>query len=99
MIILIGIFIVTFCVFGGFICGGGHLLVVSHPNEPIIMGGGALGTMVIMSPRKVLMDIIKGLKTCMKGGPHNRAAYEDLFKVPYELFQTGRREGMIALEQ
>ena len=37
--------------------------------------------------------------TCMKGAPHNRAAYEDLLKVLYELFLIGRRNGMIALEE
>jgi chemotaxis protein MotA len=99
MIIIVGILIVCVCVFGGFIFGGGHLLVLIHPNELIIIGGGALGALVIMSPRKVLMDIFKGLMTCLKGAPHNRAAYEDLLKVLYELFLIGRRNGMIALEE
>lgn len=99
MIIFIGIFIVVVCVFGGFIFGGGHLLVLIHPNELIIIGGGAMGALVIMSPRKVLVGIVKGLTTCVKGSPYNRAAYDELFKLLYELFLTGRREGMIALEQ
>jgi chemotaxis protein MotA len=99
MIIIVGILIVVICVFGGFVFGGGHLLVLIHPNELIIIGGGALGALVIMSPRKVLVDIVRGLATCLKGAPHNRAAYEDLFKVLYELFLTGRRNGMIALEE
>ena len=99
MIIIVGVLIVVICVFGGFVFGGGHLLVLVHPNELIIIGGGALGALVIMSPRKVLVDIVRGLATCMKGAPHNRAAYEDLFKVLYELFLTGRRNGMIALEE
>ncbi len=99
MIIIIGIIIVVVCVFGGFVFGGGHLLVLIHPNELIIIGGGAMGALVIMSPRKVLMEIVKGLTTCMKGAPHNRAAYEELLKVLYELFLIGRRNGMIALEE
>src|SRR5580698_6740632 len=99
MIIIVGIVIVTVCVFGGFIFGGGHLLVLVHPNELIIIGGGALGALIIMSPRKVLMDIAKGLMTCIKGAPYSRAAYEDLLKVLYELFLIGRRNGMIALEE
>jgi chemotaxis protein MotA len=99
MIIVVGIVIVVICVFGGFVIGGGHLLVLMHPNELLIIGGGALGALLIMSPRKVLMDIIKGLMICLKGAPHNRAAYEDLLKVLYELFLLGRRSGMIALEE
>jgi chemotaxis protein MotA len=99
MIIIVGTLIVCTCVFGGFVIGGGNLLALVHPNEFIIIGGGALGSLVIMSPRKVLMDIFKGVMTCMKGAPHNRAAYEDLLKVLYELFLIGRRNGMIALEE
>src|SRR5580692_3717481 len=99
MIIIVGIVIVCACVFGGFVFGGGHLMVLIHPNELIIIGGGAMGALIIMSPRKVLMDICKGLMMCLKGAPHNRAAYEDLLKVLYELFLIGRRNGMIALEE
>lgn len=99
MIIIVGISIVLICVLGGFVFGGGHLPVLIHPNELIIIGGGAIGALVIMSPRKVLLDIFKGLMTCIRGTPHNRAAYEDLLKVLYELFLIGRRNGMIALEE
>jgi chemotaxis protein MotA len=99
MIIVVGIVIVLVCVFGGFVIGGGHLLVLLHPNELLIIGGGAMGALLIMSPRKVLMDIVKGLTVCLKGAPHNRTAYEDLLKVLYELFLLGRRSGMIALEE
>src|ERR1700744_2044657 len=99
MIVIVGILIVCFCVFGGFVFGGGHLLVLVHPNELLIIGGGAAGALVIMSPKKVLMEIVTGLNLCMKGAPHNRPAYEDLLKLLYELFLLGRRSGMIALEE
>jgi chemotaxis protein MotA len=99
MIILIGAIIVLLSVFGGFMWGGGHLIVLLHFNELLIIGGAAAGALVIMSPRKVLVDIGKGLITCLKGAPHNREAYEELLKVLYELFLLGRRNGMIALEE
>jgi len=101
MIIIIGSLIVVICVFGGFIMEGGKMVVLIHAfvNEILIIGGGAVGGLIIMSPKKVLMDIGKGLILCLKGTPHNRAAYEDLLKVLYELFLLGRRNGMIALEE
>jgi len=52
-----------------------------------------------MSPKKVLVDIVRGLGASLKGAPHNRSSYEDLLKVLYELFLLGRRNGMIALEE
>jgi chemotaxis protein MotA len=99
MIIIIGTLVVIFCVFGGFVIGGGHLLVLVHPNELLIIGGGALGALLIMSPIKVLKEIVGGMSLCLKGAPHSRAAYEELLKVLYELFMLGRRSGMIALEE
>jgi chemotaxis protein MotA len=99
MILLFGILMVVLCVFGGFMWGGGNLLVLVHPNELLIIGGGALGALIVMAPRKVLQDILKGLLVCLKGAPYNRAAYEDLLRVLYELFLLGRRNGMIALEE
>lgn len=99
MIIIIGSVIVTLCVIGGFMMGGGHVGALWHPNELIIIGGGALGALIIMSPRKVLVDMVKGLLVCLKGAPHSRASYDELLKVLYELFLIGRRNGMIALEE
>jgi chemotaxis protein MotA len=99
MIIVIGALVVVCCVFGGFAWGGGHLGALLHFNELLIIGGGALGALVIMSPRKVLIDLVKGLVDSLKGAPYNRAAYDELLKVLFELFMLGRRNGMIALEE
>jgi chemotaxis protein MotA len=99
MIIAIGFIVVLLCVFGGFVMGGGHLLVLVHVNEFLIIAGGAFGALIVMAPKKVLMDIVKGILTSLKGAPYNRGAYEDLLRVLYELFLLGRRNGMIALEE
>ena len=101
MIILFGAMMVVLCVFGGFVLEGGHIAVLLEAlvNEVLIIAGGALGARIIMAPKRVLLDIIKGLIASLKGAPHNRASYEDLLKVLYELFLLGRRNGMIALEE
>ena len=99
MIIFIGAFVVVCCVFGGFAWGGGHLGALLHLNELLIIGGGALGALVIMSPRKVLVDLGRSIIDSLKGAPYSRASYDDLLKVLFELFMLGRRNGMIALEE
>ena len=101
MILIVGAIIVTVCVFGGFMLEGGEMKVIIHAtvNEMMIIVGGAVGSMIIMAPKKILIDIGKGIGACLKGAPHNRASYEDLLKVLYELFLLGRRNGMIALEE
>lgn len=99
MIIIFGALVVFLCVFGGFAWGGGHLGALIHPNELLIIAGGAFGALIIMSPRKVLLDMTKGLLHALKGAPYNRASYDELLKVLFELFMLGRRNGMIALEE
>jgi chemotaxis protein MotA len=99
MIILIGAFIVVASVIGGFVMGGGHIGALMHLSELIVIGGAALGALIIMSPKKVLIDMVKMLVAALKGAPHNREAYQELLKALYELFMLGRRNGMIALEE
>ncbi len=101
MIIIIGFVVVTVCVFGGFMLEGGDIKVLlgAFVNEVMIIAGGSIGALIVMSPKKVLMDIVKGVMTSLKGAPHGKGAYEDLLKVLYELFLLGRRNGMIALEE
>ena len=101
MIIIIGAITVILCVFGGFMLEKGNIWVILDAlmNEVIIIAGGAAGSLIIMAPKKVLMDIVRNLLLCLKGTPYKRESYDDLLKVLYELFLLGRRNGMIALEE
>lgn len=99
MIIIVGALIVLGSVLGGFIMAGGHVGALMHISEFIIIGGAALGSLIIMSPKKVLVDLAHCCISAFKGAPYSRTSYEDLFKVLYELFMIGRRNGMIALEE
>jgi len=99
MTIIIGGIIVIVCVLGGFSMAGGHPASLLHLSELVTIGGAALGALIIMSPKKVLMDLVKQILHALKGSPYNKQSYEDLLKALYELFLLGRRNGMIALEE
>ena len=99
MIIIIGAIIVTVSVLGGFMMAGGHPGTLIQVAEFVVICGAAGGALVIMSPKKVLLDLIKQVKGALKGAPHDRNSYEDLFKALYETFMLARRNGMIALEE
>jgi len=99
MTIIVGLIVVLGAVLGGFSMSGGHVGALIHVSEFIIIGGAAVGAMIVMSPMKVLMDIIKGMLQMLKGSPYSRQSYEDLLKVLYQIFMLGRRSGMIALEE
>ena len=99
MIILLGAIIVIASVAGGFVMAGGNFGTLMHLSELVIIGGAAFGAMIIMAPRKVLMDLASQVLYVLKGTPYSRKAYEELFMTLYELFLLGRRNGLIALEE
>ncbi len=98
MIVIIGCMVVLGAVIGGFMMSGGHVGALLHISEFIVIGGAAFGALIVMSPKKVLIDIFKGLLMTLKGSPYNRSSYEQLLKALYEIFMLARRDGMIALE-
>ncbi len=99
MVIIIGLIIVLGAILGGFSMAGGHVGALLHLSEFVIIGGAGLGSMIVMSPKKVLIDLFKGILKALKGAPYNRLSYDELMKALYELFMLGRRNGMIALEE
>ena len=99
MLVIVGALVVLGAIIGGFAMAGGKLGALIQVSEFVVIGGSALGAMITMAPKKVLVDMVKLALRCLKGMPYNRGAYEELLKALYELFLLGRRNGMIALEE
>jgi chemotaxis protein MotA len=98
MIVIVGCLVVVGGVLGGFMMAGGHVGALFHPSEVVTIGGAALGALILMSPKKVLIDLLKGMVQSLKGSPYTKNAYEEMFKVTYNLFTVARKDGLIALE-
>jgi flagellar motor stator protein MotA len=98
MKLIVGILIVTICVFGGFMLSGGQLLALYHPPELIIIGGGALGAFVVANPPQVIKAVLTGLPKLFGGAKYNKQSYMDLLALMYDLFAKARKEGLMALE-
>src|SRR6267142_5331622 len=99
MLVILGAIIVAGSVLGGFIMAGGHPIHLIQMSEFVVIAGSALGALITMAPKKVIVDLIKQILATLKGAPYTKTAYEELFKALYELFMLGRRNGMIALEE
>jgi chemotaxis protein MotA len=98
MVTIVGLIVVVAAVLGGFTMAGGHIGALIHPSEIVTIGGAALGAMIVMAPASVLKNLVKGLLGTVKGNPFGKAAYEELFRLLYQLFRKARRDGLLALE-
>ncbi len=98
MFVIIGVVVVFASLMIGFLMHGGQVGTLMQINEFIIIGGAAIGSMLIANPLSVVKSIISGAIGTFKGPKVNKEAYLELLKLMYELFQFAKREGLIALE-
>jgi chemotaxis protein MotA len=96
---IIGYVIVFGAVIGGFIMEGGAIGVLNQPVEFLIIGGAGIGALVVGTPVKVLVAILKNLKAAIGGNGYSKADYMELFAMLYEVFSVMRKSGEMALEK
>lgn len=99
MLIIVGAFIVFAATIGGFMWAGGHPGVLLHLSEFVVIIGIALGILVIATPMHVIKEIMHKTKVALGGKTPQKEDLFELLKLLYELFMTGRRNGLIALEE
>ncbi len=99
MLILIGALIVFASTIGGFMLAGGSPLVLLHISEFVVIGGVAIGVLVIASPAHVLKEVLHKVKACISGKSAGKTEFVEMLKLLYEIFMVGRRNGLIALEE
>lgn len=98
MFAIIGMLVVIGAVIGGFLMEHGKLAVLLQPAELVIIGGAALGTLLVGNPLPVVIKIVKCLLSVLKPAPYSKAAYLDTLKMLMELFQYARKNGLVKLE-
>jgi chemotaxis protein MotA len=98
MLALIGILVVIGAIAGGYLMEHGKLLVLMQPAELIIIGGAAMGTLLIANPLPVIIRILKGITGTLSGGKFTRPFYLETLKMLNEIFMRARKGGMAALE-
>ena len=99
MFAVIGYVIVFGAILGGFAMEGGAIAILIQPVEFMIIGGAAIGALVVGTPVKILMAMLNGIKNAILGNGHSKAAYMELFALMFELFSVMRKSGEMALEK
>jgi chemotaxis protein MotA len=98
MFSIIGIVVVFGCIAAGYLMEKGNIRVLLQPAELIIIGGAALGTVLIANPLHTLKQMISGLIGAFGSSKYGEKRYVDTLKMMYELLQKARKEGLVALE-
>jgi chemotaxis protein MotA len=96
--VIFGILTVLLTVLGGYVMHGGALMVLWQISEFIIIGGAAIGALVVANPPTLVKRVFAGLFSLMKPSSYDEKAYAELLQVLYEVFQTARKDGLVGLE-
>jgi chemotaxis protein MotA len=98
MFVIIGGAVVLCSVIGGYLLHGGPILVLIQFAEFIIIGGAAIGALLISTPSKILKKIMNRIMGSFKGSKINKQNSLNLLKLMFEVFQITRKDGLLALE-
>jgi len=96
----IGVVVLLVMVFGGFILTGGDIGPVLHalPHEMMIIGGAAIGALIIGNSGADLKALLGGVKKVFSGPKYKKQDFLDCIFLVSRLMKTLRVEGPVALE-
>jgi chemotaxis protein MotA len=98
MLVIVGFIVVIGGVIGGYLMAGGHLGVLNQPSEFVVIGGAALGSLLVSTPGRVLAMTAAQLKDALTGAGATKADYVDLLSMLFQLFKVVQQSGAMALE-
>lgn len=98
MFAIIGILVVFGCVVAGYLMEHGNIRVLIQPAELLIIGGAAVGTVLIANPLHILKKIAAGIGGVFGGSRFGKQVYIDTLKMMYDLLNKARKDGLMALE-
>ncbi len=99
MFLAIGLAIVLGSVLLGYTMHGGSVMVLMQVSEFIILGGAAIGSLLLGNGMGMLVRISTGILGLLKPSPYSEKAYAELLQVLYELFYAARRDGLVGIEK
>lgn len=99
MIAILGLLVVASCVAGGYWIAGGKFGVLMQPAEILVIGGAALGSLLIASTRTTLSLVFNQMKDVFSGKHYGREDYLEALSLLARLLIKIRREGLASVEQ
>jgi chemotaxis protein MotA len=98
MFAIIGMIVVIAAILGGYLMEHGNVRVLVQPAELLIIGGAAIGTVLIANPPHILKQLAGGMAGVFKGSKITKQRYIESLRLTYELLNKARRQGLMSLE-
>ena len=98
MFVIIGYFVVIGMITAGYLWEHGNLALLYQPAELVIIGGGALGALIIASSPKTLKQLLHGTKELFSYKPYESKDYVEILLVSNGLFGKIKKEGLRSIE-
>jgi chemotaxis protein MotA len=99
MLVIVGFVIVIGSVLGGYIMHHGQIGVLIQVSEFLIIGGAALGAMLMGNPLPAVKATFQRSFALAKGNPFTQKTYAELLTFLYEVFTLAKKDGLLALEK
>ncbi len=99
MSFFIGIAVVLFSVFGGFVLAKGHLLALWQPTEVLIIIGSAVGAFIIANPVKIIKESLEGFFKLLTAKKYKKSFFLDLLTLFFSLGTKIRGTGLLSIEE
>jgi chemotaxis protein MotA len=98
MFAIIGIVVVFGCILAGYLMEHGNIRVLIQPAELLIIGGAAIGTVLVANPLHIIKKIAAGVGDVFRGSKFGKQTYIDALKMMYDLLNKARKDGLMSLE-
>ncbi len=99
MLAILGILVVFAAVFGGYLLEKGNPYVLLQPAELLIIGGAAIGIILVSNPPGVIRKMWSGVRGMLRPQVYSSQTYLRNLRMLYEVFAFSQRcGGIMALE-
>lgn len=98
MFAIIGIVVVFGCIAAGYLMEHGNIRVLIQPAELIIIGGAAVGTVLVANPLHIIKKIVGGIGGVFGSSKFTKQTYVETLQMMYTLLNKARKDGLMALE-
>ncbi|MDX1966420.1 MAG: motility-associated protein, partial [Planctomycetaceae bacterium] len=98
MLAIVGILVVIGAIVGGYLLEHGNLLVLFQPAELVIIGGAAVGTVLIANPLSVIKQLVTGLLGVFRGSRYTKQFYLEQLRMLNDIFNYMRKQGTQRME-